>query len=238
VAGSALALLLTVSFVLALVVILVHGIVGAIEAGITAAFAQPVAVGQTSPGQPAVFTSTSAVVDTGTLAGQVITWVWTTFGGVISSMLTALLYKLFKKAGVDLNQAQRDKLQQITENALAISAHEVAGAASGKGKIEVRNAVIANAVRYVQLHAADTIKALGGDPLSQATVEAIKARALAAINDPAKSTPAVLDEPAPSAPPSAAPAVAAAPTAAVSSPGAVPKPPAPAPVSGTPPKAA
>jgi hypothetical protein len=175
-----------------------------------AAMAQPSPPGAAGPPVVLVAPRTApATVDTGTIAGQTLTWAVTTFGSAIAAALTAWLYRLLQKEGINVTDAQRARLQDIVENALHISAHELSGAIQGKGDIEVKNAVLANAVRYVQLHGADTLKALGHDPSSQAAVEAIRARALSAINDPGTPTPAILAPAAPR-PPQAGPVVAAA----------------------------
>ncbi len=149
-----------------------------------------------------------AVIDTGSIAGQALMWVITTFGGLAGAALTGLLYRLLQKAGVDLTQAQRDKLQDIVVNGLNLSAAKAAQDMQGRGQIEIKNAAVANAVTYAQTHAADTLKSLGLDPTSTAAVDAIKARIETAIADDNTPTAAVLDGPA------NAPAVAPAPVAA------------------------
>lgn len=123
------------------------------------------------------------VIDTGTIAGDALTWVITTFGGTIGLALTGLLYRFLQKAGVDLTEAQRDKLQGIVVNGLNLGAAKASAELQGKGQIEIKNAAVAAAVTYAQTHGADTLKALGMDPTSQAAVEAIKARIETAIAD-------------------------------------------------------
>src|SRR3974390_2285484 len=178
---------------------------GAIGLGVgVAAHGQPVAIGQAmvqpnpqAGGPPVVLVAPAqpaATIDTGSIAGQAITWAMAVFGPVLATMGTAWLYKLFQKAGVDLSQAQRDRLQEIAENGLQLAAHEFQTATAGKGQIEVRNKVLADAGRYTQLHGADTLKALGHDPTSVAAVDAIKARMLAAINNPDTPTPPILED--------------------------------------------
>ena len=132
-------------------------------------------------------------VATGSLAGEALTWVMTTFGGLIGTVLTALLYKWLQKAGVDLTEAQRDKLQGIVVNGLNLGAAKASAELQGQGQIEIKNAAVASAVTYAQQHGADTLKALGLDPTSPAAVEAIKARIETAIADDNTPTHPALD---------------------------------------------
>lgn len=155
------------------------------------------------------------IIDTGTLAGQALTWVITTFGTLIGGVLTAWLYKMFQKAGIDLTAAQRDQLDSIIVNGLHAGASTAQEQLRGKGQIEVKDIALQNAVRYVQLHGADTLKALGSDPMSQTAVEVIKARIEKAIADPNAPTPAMFDPPAPAAAPPRPAAPAPAPAATV-----------------------
>jgi esterase/lipase len=117
------------------------------------------------------------------------------FGVPIGGLLTAWLYRLFNLAGIQAADGLRTKLQEIIVNGLNAGAKNVAEQSEGKGQVEIKNAVVAQAVTYAQDHAADTLKQLGLDPQSGAAVEAIKARIETAINDPASPTPPVLDAP-------------------------------------------
>jgi hypothetical protein len=117
------------------------------------------------------------------------------FGVPIGGLLTAWLYRLFNLAGIQAADGLRTKLQEIIVNGLNAGAKTVSEEAQGRGQIEIKNAVVAQAVTYAQAHGADTLKQLGLDPQSGAAVEAIKARIETAINDPAQPTPPVLDAP-------------------------------------------
>jgi hypothetical protein len=148
---------------------------------------------------PAVVTQAPAIIDTGTIGGQVLTWVMATFGTTIGAALTALIWKLLQKAGIQANDALRARLQEIVLNGLNAGTKIAAEQLAGRGKIEIKQAAVASTVRYVQAHGADTIKALGLDPMGAQAVEAIKARIETAITDPAIPTPKILD-PTPAAP--------------------------------------
>ncbi len=158
-----------------------------------------------APGAPVASPTTQNTVNTsgpvtsettssvGTLAGQVLQWLAAAFSVPIGGLLTAWLYRLFKLAGVQVADGLRSKLQEIIVNGLNVGAKSASEQLAGTAKIEVKNAIVAQAVEYTQAHGAETIKALGLDPKSGAAVEAIKARIETAIADPAAATPAILD---------------------------------------------
>jgi hypothetical protein len=132
-------------------------------------------------------------IDTGTMAGQILTWVATTFGTAIGAALTALLVRMLKKSGIEANALLRDQLQQIVVNGLNAGAAAAARELAGRGKIDIKSAAVQKAIEYAQAHGADTMKALGIDPTSKEAVEAIKARIETAITDPATPTNPILE---------------------------------------------
>ena len=144
--------------------------------------------------------SSTTTISVGTLAGQLLAWVVTAFSVPIGSIAVWIMVRVLKNLGITATDAMRARLQEMVVNALNISAPAVQQQLAGKGQIEVKSAVVQDAVAYVQAHGADTIKALGLDPKSGEAVEAIKARIETAIADPSTPTPAVLDPPAPPAP--------------------------------------
>jgi hypothetical protein len=137
--------------------------------------------------------TSSTTIDVGTYAGQALMWVASTFGVVIGGALTKLILQWAKNAGFVGSEILRQKLQDMIVNGMNAGAREAADSLKDKAQIEVKNAVVASTVQYVQAHGADTLKQLGIDPTSPIAVEAIKARIETAINDPAAPTPAVLD---------------------------------------------
>lgn len=137
--------------------------------------------------------SSETTISVGTLAGQVLTWAATAFGSLLATIFAAWGVRLFKAAGVQMTDAARDRLQAIILNGLNLGAEQVSHDLTGKGQVEVKNAVVAKAVEYAQAHGADTMKQLGLDPKSGAAVEVIKARVETLLADPASPTPAVLD---------------------------------------------
>jgi hypothetical protein len=153
-----------------------------------------------APGVPAtqntVTTTGSVTSDTtisvGTLAGQVLTWIAAVFGVPIGGLLTAWLYRLSKLAGVQITDTMRARLQDIVVNGLNIGVKKAATDLRGRGQVDVKNEAVAHAVEYVQVHGADSLKALGIDPGSELAVEAIKARIETAITDVNAPTPKVL----------------------------------------------
>lgn len=146
--------------------------------------------------------SSDTTISVGTLAGQALQWVVTVFGALLGTAGTALVVRLFNKAGIAISDAARTRLQEMVVNGINIGAKTAQDNLAGRGTIAIKNAAVASAVTYVQTHGADTLKQLGIDPNSNAAVDAIKARIETAIADPMTPTPPVLD---PVAAPAAAP---------------------------------
>jgi hypothetical protein len=136
--------------------------------------------------------TSDTTISVGTLAGQVLTWIAAVFGVPIGGLLTAWLYRLFKLAGVSVTDAMRARLQDIVVNGLNIGVRKAATDLRGKWQVDVKSEAVAHAVEYVQVHGADSLKALGIDPGSDLAVEAIKARIETAIKDVNAPTPKVL----------------------------------------------
>jgi hypothetical protein len=145
--------------------------------------------------------SSETTISVGTLAGQLLNWVVLGFSGPIGGLAVWIMVRALSYLGVKLTDAGRARLDEMVVNGLNIAAPLIEQRLAGEGKVAIKNAVVASAVAYVQDHGADTIKKLGLDPQSGAAVEAIKARIETAIADPTVPTPAVLDPPTPSAPP-------------------------------------
>jgi len=140
--------------------------------------------------------SSETTISVGTLAGQFLSWIMVAFSGPIGGLVVWIMVRVLNNLGIKASDAARARLQEIVVNALNVSAPRVQADLAGRGQVEVKSAVVAQAVAYTQAHGADTIKALGLDPTSGAAVEAIKARIETAIADPSVPTPAVLDPPA------------------------------------------
>lgn len=141
-----------------------------------------------------------AVVSTGTWAGEVLTWLAAAFSVPIGAVGVAVLLKIFKILGVQVTDQMKAQLQGIIVNGINNGAANLSSRVKGQGQVEIKNAIVADAVKYTQDHAGETMKALGLDPQSGAAVEAIKARIETALNDPATPTPAVITPPEGSAP--------------------------------------
>jgi hypothetical protein len=112
----------------------------------------------------------------GDYAGAALEWMLPILAPVIAGFLVDALIKLRQRLGQSTSEAQRDKLQQMAENAVNLAGHQLNHDLSGKLPMPARNEVMAMAVDYVQAHGSDTIKALGLDPTDPKAVEAIKGR--------------------------------------------------------------
>lgn len=130
----------------------------------------------------------------GPILSDLVQWIATAFGAALAGAAVAAIYKLFQYLGIQITLAQRDQLQAIIINGLNDAAMKTETALKKDPKlvVDVKSKVIADAISYTQVHAADTIKALGLDPVSGEAVEAIRARIATAITDPATPTPPAL----------------------------------------------
>lgn len=133
---------------------------------------------QTSP--------TVHTVSGGDLAAQIIEWLEVGFGGVIGTVATALIYRALNYVGIQVTDGQKAQLQSIVVNGINAAASKAAVSLKNNSALDVnvKNAIVVDAVKYVQEHAGDTIRALGLDPKSGQAVEAIRARIATAIADP------------------------------------------------------
>lgn len=135
--------------------------------------------------------TSTTVVKGGNLAAEVIQWIQVAFIPVIGTVVLAVLYKIFGYFGIQTTEMQRTQLQSIVVNGLNAAAAnaQVSLRSSDKLDFSSKSAIVNDAVRYAQEHAAETIKALGLDPQGGEAVEAIKARIETALNDPNTPTP-------------------------------------------------
>lgn len=134
-------------------------------------------------------------IEGGNLIGQAAVWIATVFGGSLAAVASAWVWRLFRLAGIQASDALRARLDEFVVNGLNFGARALADQTAGRARIEVKNAVVGEAVKYVQAHGAETLTALGINPTSDKAVEAIKARIETALVDPAKPTPPSITPP-------------------------------------------
>jgi hypothetical protein len=134
-------------------------------------------------------------ISVGTLAGELLQSVLAIFAVPVGGFLSMILFRAVKAAGVNLSTMNEAKLQESINRAVVMFGNYAPKVLDGKMTVDVKNQVVANAVRYVQEHRADTLKALGVAPSDPKTAEALKARAEMAIADPAVPTPEVVPPP-------------------------------------------
>lgn len=155
---------------------------------------QPVAKGVPTNAPSTQITTTAPVtsdtkISIGSLAAEILQWIAAAFAVPIGALISAWLWKLLQASGVQVNAGMRAQLQSVIVNGLNAAAAANAERLKGRGQVEIKSAIVADAVAYTQAHAAETIKALGLDPKSGEAVEAIKARIETAITDPSQPTP-------------------------------------------------
>ncbi len=137
--------------------------------------------------------SSTTTISVGSIASDFLGWIVVAFSGPIGGLAVWIMVRVLKNLGITATDAMRARLQEIVVNALNVSAPVIQDRLKGQGQIEVKSAIVKDAIVYVQAHGADTIKALGLDPKSGEAVQAITARIETAIADPTVPTPKVLD---------------------------------------------
>lgn len=155
---------------------------------------QELTVAQATPQTTTVRTdapvTTTTTVDGGGIAAAILEWIKVAFGTIISGALALGVSKLLKWMGVQVTDQLRAQLQVVIVNGINIAVTRLEDKLRQNKNldVDVKNEVVADAVKYVQDHAADTIKSLGLDPQSGAAVEAIRARIETALVDPQAPT--------------------------------------------------
>lgn len=153
-----------------------------------------VRVADTTTVQTSAPVSATTTVKGGDVAASFIEWLQVAFGAILGTGATALVVKGLQWLGVQVTDQMRAQLQSVIVNGLndAAAKAETTLRAGDSMNVTVKNQIVADAVKYTQDHASQTIKALGLDPQSGQAVEAIKARIQTALNDPATPTPAAI----------------------------------------------
>jgi len=157
------------------------------DPGDTADYSNPTAVAPPvvliKPSGAGPVTSTT-VVQGGDVLSQVIEWAKVVFGGLFATAFVAAVFRGLSYLSVVTTDAMKNQLQDIVVNGLNDAAAKAEAAVGGKFNVDVKNQVMADAVRYTQAHGAPLIKSLGLDPNSGEAVTAIRARIQTAIVDP------------------------------------------------------
>jgi hypothetical protein len=145
----------------------------------------------TAPAAPVVVApaATNVQADTKISVGSAMSDIFyaamTLFGSTIGAALTAVLLKLLGGIGDNMTVQRKEQLQKLVERGLMLAAAGAKKTLDGKLTVDVKNQVVADAVRYAQSHGADLLKKLGEKPDAAHTVEALEARAETALADPA-----------------------------------------------------
>jgi hypothetical protein len=140
-----------------------------------------------NPSGPVTTTSTT-IVQGGDILSQVIEWAKVVFGGLAATAFVAAVFKGLGYLGVVTTDAMKAQLTAIAVNGINDAAAKAESRVGGKFSIDVKNQVMADAVKYTQDHGAPLIKSLGLDPQSGEAVRAIQARIQTAIIDPMTPT--------------------------------------------------
>lgn len=142
------------------------------------------------PGQFVTVRDGSTTISGGSLLGQLATWIALLIGAPVAGAVLVWVRYGLKKLGVEMTDSDRARLTEFVEHGIALAADRVNADLKGKLPIEVKGAVQAAALEYVQDHGADTLKKLGFDPNDPKSIEAIQARIAKTLDD--KATPTAL----------------------------------------------
>lgn len=145
--------------------------------------------------QTTVTTNEPTTISVGTLAGEVIKWMFAVFGAVISYVVTRLVSKIADLVGVNLTDALKAQLQVQVVNGLNAAAARAETDLKGRMSVQVKSQIVAEAVDYAKEHGSEIIKKLGLDPDSGEVTRALQARVETAIVDPMTPTHPALDPP-------------------------------------------
>lgn len=148
----------------------------------------PGAVGGTSISTTAPVSSDTNI-NVGTMAGEVLKWLAAVLSIPIATLITALLQRAFQSWGLKLDEQNSDKLNRALVNGLNDAAQNGAKLADGKFVVDVKDPIVASAIRYAIDKVPGTIKALGLDPDDGKTVQVLRARIATLAQDPSKPTP-------------------------------------------------
>lgn len=135
---------------------------------------------------PAVVTAKgdgSVTISGGSILGQIIMVASLILAVPVAAFATKWLQAGAKRAGIEVSDAARGRLQEIVEHGLALAAQRAQVDIKDKLDINVKAGVATDALVYVQDHAADTFKQLGIDPTDPKAIEAIQARVAKAMED-------------------------------------------------------
>ena len=137
--------------------------------------------------------NSETTISVGTIASQVLNWVWAAVGAIIIPFAVNALLKLAARVGIQNVDALRARLVATITNGANLAVKEGGEELKLLPAVEVKNQTEARIIQYVQAHGAETIRALGLEPTSPRAVEAIKAQLATAISDPSVPTPKILD---------------------------------------------
>lgn len=112
----------------------------------------------------------------GDYANAVLQWMQPILAPIIAGFIVDVLIKIRTMLGQSTTEAQRAKLFEMAQNGTNLAIHQAGANMAGKMPVQIRSAVMAQAVDYVQAHGSDTIKALGLDPTDPKAVQAIQGR--------------------------------------------------------------
>jgi hypothetical protein len=137
----------------------------------------------------------SQSISLGSWGGAVLEWLLVLIAPTLATLVSMVLYKALTWLGVQVDQTQRDKLQDIVVNGVNLFGHQLAGKLQGRSLIQVHDELALSVLSYVKDHGKEVINSLGLDVDDPKLPQVISARVARALSDPMAPTPPELTPP-------------------------------------------
>lgn len=147
-----------------------------------------VAAGDASAAEMLSQASTSTV-SMGSILGTVIEASVTLFGSVLAAAASLWLKRLADAIGISVDEASRERLEEIIHNGAVATASELGVTLDGRWPLDVRSAMLAGTADYLINHGRGTLRRLGANPRDPLAIQQIVVPRLAGIVTSAAGVP-------------------------------------------------
>lgn len=114
-----------------------------------------------------------ATISVGSLLGPWIEIIVLVLGSPIALALTGLFVRLAGMLGLTIEEARRQRLQEIIQRGLMLAAQQANSRLDGKLTIEARSTLVEEAAAYTTRYGRQTLQRLGQNPADLAAVREI-----------------------------------------------------------------
>lgn len=134
-------------------------------------------------------TTTQTIVNVGDIIGSVASALLLALAVPIAGLIVNAGFKFLQGMGVAVTDSRKAQLQELVVNGINYAASLSKEKLKGRMPVDVKSAIVKEAIDYVLLHGNDLLKLLGVDPQSAEARSGIEARVERALNDPTSPTP-------------------------------------------------